>query len=69
MSLLAALLLAAAPTAPITDRPAMPRGGASVSAGARVEILRAERIAERPNLEGVERRNRQTPQGLLIEFI
>lgn len=68
MSLLATLLLVTAPTVVPAETPAVPRGGVSVSASARVEILRVERVGARPDPAGVERHARQTPQGLLVEF-
>lgn len=68
MSLLTALLLAAAPTVPVTEAPAMPRSGVSVTVRASAEILRVERVGSAPDPKGVERRERRTDQGLLVEF-
>lgn len=69
MSVLAALLLAAAPSVPATDAPVTPRQGVSVTARASVEILRAERVGGAPEPRRVERRERQTDKGLVVEFL
>jgi hypothetical protein len=68
MNLLAALLLFTAPTASPVELPPAPRAGVSVTARASVVIVRAERVGAQPDPAGVERRTRQTPQGLLVEF-
>jgi hypothetical protein len=68
MNLFSALLLVAAPLAPPAEAPAVPRAGVSASVRASVVILRAEGISAAPNPHGVERRTKQTPQGLLVEF-
>lgn len=68
MTVLAALLLAAAPAVPVAEVPDRPRAGVSVTVRASAEILRVERVGGPPDPKGVERRERQTKQGLLVEF-